>query len=336
MSMSYCENCDKEVDTIIIHKNETIPVYGEDISVDADVLTCAVCGEELYCEELDNATLLKAYDTYRKKHKLLMPDEIKKIREQYGLSQRGFANLLNWGDKTIRRYEGGALQDKAHNSLLLFLRNPENMKAYLENNEVNISDSQRAKLLVRIDALEDTPLQKAYSMIGSCFSLEPSLQNGYHAFDFEKFCAMVVFFASVIPGLMQVKLLKLLNYSDMLYFKENGISISGTRYVHAPYGPVPDKYKTLFDMMENEHVAHIEIEVGEMYEKHLIVLDCVASDYLTFLSDNEKAVMNRVYEKFKDFGSSAISNYSHGEEGYKNTEMGEVISYNYAKSITFD
>ena len=62
---------------------------------------CAECGEELFCEKLDSATLVNAYNEYRRRHKLLLPEEIKKIREQYGLSQRSFAKLLNWGDKTI-------------------------------------------------------------------------------------------------------------------------------------------------------------------------------------------------------------------------------------------
>lgn len=47
-------------------------------------------------QELDSATLVSAYNEYRRRHKLLLPEEIKKIREQYGLSQRSFAKLLNW------------------------------------------------------------------------------------------------------------------------------------------------------------------------------------------------------------------------------------------------
>ena len=46
------------------------------------------------------------------------------------------SKLLNWGDKTIHRYENGSIQGKAHNSLLLFLRDPGNMRLYLTENEV--------------------------------------------------------------------------------------------------------------------------------------------------------------------------------------------------------
>lgn len=133
----YCEKCGREVETRIITKRESYDVYGEAIEVDAQILVCVECKEEFYSEELDNATSVWAYNEYRRRHKLLFPEEIKRIREQYGLSQRSFAKLLNWGDKTICRYENGSIQDKAHNSLLIFLREPENMRSYLTENEVS-------------------------------------------------------------------------------------------------------------------------------------------------------------------------------------------------------
>ena len=122
--IKYCEECGKKVETKIETKRETYEVCGEKIEVEAQVLVCAECGEEFFCEELDNVTLVNAYNEYRKRHKLLMPDEIEKIREQYGLSQRSFAKLLNWGDKTVHRYENGSIQDKAHNSMMVFLKEP--------------------------------------------------------------------------------------------------------------------------------------------------------------------------------------------------------------------
>ena len=149
----YCEECGKEVETKVISKKETYEVLGENIEVQAQVLVCADCSAEFYCEELDDATLTNAYNEYRKKHKLLLPTEIKQIRELYGLSQRGFAKLLNWGDKTIHRYENGSIQDKAHNSLLLFLRTPENMKFYLSENENSLDEKHLSKLSVLVNKL---------------------------------------------------------------------------------------------------------------------------------------------------------------------------------------
>lgn len=145
----FCEHCDKEVETRIVTREETYKVYGEKVSVNTKVMVCAECGQDLYNRELDSQTLNKVYDIYRKRHKLLSPEEIKEIRNQYGLSQREFAKVLNWGDKTIYRYENNSLQDKAHNSILILLKDPRNMLQYLRMNEVSLSDESKKRLMNR-------------------------------------------------------------------------------------------------------------------------------------------------------------------------------------------
>lgn len=332
MMKKYCEECGREVKTKIVIKKENYKVCGEDIEVEAKILTCAECGEEFFCEELDNATLLNLYNEYRKRHKLLLPEEIKQIREKYGLSQRSFAKLLNWGDKTIHRYENGSIQDKAHNSLLIFLREPENMRMYICENEFTLSERQKDKLIERIDELEQNQKKKqGKQVLETLFQKEPSIENGFRTLDFEKLCAMVVFFACKCEGLLKVKLLKLLNYSDMIFYKENGVSISGAQYIHLPYGPVLQNYDVLFGMMEAEKYIHIDVEFMEGYEKHKVIPGCDVP--CGILEAQEIEVLERIYRKFADFGSAEISDYSHKEKGYRETKKGEVISYAYAKDI---
>ena len=328
----YCEECGREVETKVITKRESYDVCGESIEVDAQILVCAECGEEFYCEELDNATLIRAYNEYRRRHKLLLPEEIKKIREQYGLSQRSFAKLLNWGDKTICRYENGSIQDKAHNSLLLFLREPENMRTYLTENEIVLDERQKAKLLDTVDKLEqDKEYRAGRRFFEIFFSRIPSEENGFKGFDYEKLCAMVLFFAHKSTGLLKTKLMKLLNYSDMVFYKENGISISGLKYAHLPYGPVPDNFDIILGKMAADHLAHIEVIYDGAYEKHQVIPECDVPEGV--LSDSEVEMLNRIYEKFKSFGSVEISDYSHKEKGYNATKTGQIISYAYAMDI---
>ena len=331
----YCEECNKEVETKIITKKETYNVYGEQIEVEAQIRVCIECGEEFFCEELDNATLIIAYNEYRRKHKLLLPEEIKKIREQYGLSQRSFAKLLNWGDKTICRYENGSIQDKAHNSLLLFLKDPGNMRTYLLENEVLLDERQKNKLLNTVDRLEkDTKYKDENEFLNSFFSHKPCEDNGFKGFDYEKLCAMVLFFDNKSTELLKTKLMKLLNYSDMIYYKENGVSMSGLKYAHLPYGPVPEKFDMLLGKMEADQIAHIDINYENGYEKHQVIPECDIPENI--FSPEELEVLERIYTKFKDFGSVDISNYSHKEKGYCDTKTGEIISYAYAKDIQLD
>ena len=331
----YCEVCGKEVETRIITKREEYDVCGDNIAVDAQVLTCAECGEELFCEEWDNATLVNAYNEYRKKHKLLLPDEIAEIRKQYGLSQRGLAKLLNWGDKTICRYENGSIQDRAHNSMLLFLREPENMRTYLTDNEVSLSLKQRDKLLAIVERLEQNDEYRAgRRLLSYYFSSAPSEENGFRAFDYDKFCAMVLYFANKRSELLKTKLMKLLNYSDMIFYKENGISISGAKYAHLPYGPVPDNFDMLLGMMAADKVAHVEVLNDNGYEKHQVIPDEKMPEGV--LAEDEIKVLERIYKKFKNFGSADISEYSHKEKGYAETKKGEIISYKYAMEMELE
>ena len=330
--MDYCEVCEREVETKIITRNQVFNVCGEDIEIAAQVMVCAECGEELFNEELDSATLINAYNEYRRRHKLLLPEEIRKIREQYGLSQRSFAKLLNWGDKTIRRYENGAVQDRAHNSLLLFLREPENMRTYLTENEVALDEKQIARLLETVEKLEqDTDFRVGRRYFDLFFSKVPCEENGFKGFDYEKLCAMVLFFAHKSAGLLKTKLMKLLNYSDMIFYKENGLSISGLKYAHLPYGPVPDNFDMILGKMAADHIAHIEVLYDGAYENHQVVPECDVPEGA--LTDEEIEVLERIYEKFKNFGSVEISNYSHREKGYNATKTGQIISYAYAMDI---
>ena len=66
----YCEKCGREVETKIVTKREAYDVRGETVEVDAQVLVCTECGEEFFCEELDNDTLERVYKEYHRRQDL--------------------------------------------------------------------------------------------------------------------------------------------------------------------------------------------------------------------------------------------------------------------------
>ncbi len=118
MEKLYCLNCDNFVDTKIIEKEEIGEVKGVPITCKVKVRICAVCDCEVLDADLEDQNLDLYFTEYRKIKKLLQPDEIKEIRQKYGLSQTSFARLLGFGDKTITRYENGSIQDVAHDNLI--------------------------------------------------------------------------------------------------------------------------------------------------------------------------------------------------------------------------
>ncbi len=329
--MYYCECCGKMVPTEVVKKREVFHVFHDEIEVVSNVRVCGNCKEEIYDEKLDSETQEEVFRIYRGKHKLLSKNEIIQIRKQYGLSQRNFAKLLNWGDKTVRRYEQGSLPDRTHNSLLHFLKVPENMESYLEENETMIDEKIKQKILDRIAEDNSGTLRSVSMVIDHYIRPECSIETGYMPFDFEKISAMVQYFASQSREMLKVKLMKLLHYADMQFFKENGTSISGSRYVHYPYGPVPYNYDLLLGLMNAEGEIKTEIRNDGNYEKHVIV--AIVKNWDDVLAANEIDMLRRVYDFFRDYTSSQIAEYSHHEEGYRETAQGEVISYLYADKL---
>ena len=69
------------------------------------------------------------------------------------------------------------------------------------------------------------------------------------------------------------------------------------------------------------------------YERHQVIPE--RKEYEALLTREEMEVLERVCDKFADYGSVEISNYSHQEVGYQETKQGEAISYAYAKQIEF-
>ena len=96
--------------------------------------------------DYDDDNLRKAYAKYRSTHGLLQPDEIKTIREQYGVSQVTFARIIGVGDKTIARYENGSLQDEAINNLIMLAQDPKNFSLLLDKNEHLIAHDEVKRL----------------------------------------------------------------------------------------------------------------------------------------------------------------------------------------------
>lgn len=101
-----------------------LPVNGEEVSVPSAVhLRCPKC-QEVVLRFSDSKRLQEdAIAIYRKKHGLLSADEIRGIRERFGLTQSELAHLLHLGANTISRWEAGRnVQTEAMEMLLRLIR----------------------------------------------------------------------------------------------------------------------------------------------------------------------------------------------------------------------
>ena len=96
------------------------PVNGEEIAVaESPHLICPKCHEVVL--RFDDARKLRhrALESYRQMYGLLSADDIRSIRERFGLTQAELARLLRLGANTISRWEAARNVQTASMDMLL-------------------------------------------------------------------------------------------------------------------------------------------------------------------------------------------------------------------------
>ena len=75
----------------------------------------------------------------------LTPEEIRRIRDKYRLSQQSFARLLGIGEASMARYEGGSTPTRANANLIRAAEKPSFMRDCLERDGDLIPCAQRER-----------------------------------------------------------------------------------------------------------------------------------------------------------------------------------------------
>lgn len=172
------------------------------------------------------------------------------------------------------------------------------------------------------DAIGDVPVFET-----AAATEVPDVFTGRRTFSFEKLAAMIDYVAYRGTNVYKTKLNKLLFYSDFIHFHLSGASISGSRYVHLPYGPVPERYEGVLAKLSA--VDTITIEKRGEYQ----LIKGWNDPIIGTLSNEEKRTLDLVLEKLGTMTSSELTRQSHREKAYKFTKLGEPIAYEYAKFL---
>lgn len=173
--------------------------------------------------------------------------------------------------------------------------------------------------------LDEAETKNAPARVAVAPAETPTVFSGNRVFSLEKMAAMISHIAAATSDLYKTKLNKLLFYADFINYNSYGHSISGSRYIHLPYGPVPDAYEDTLDTLNHYGV----IDVMKQNSADLIrVGDNSAKQFLTA---EETATLDWVLAKYGSMSASQLTEISHREKAYKNTKTGEEIAYEYAK-----
>jgi len=317
------------------HREQKIEIRGDMISVEVPSFSCTVCDSEWEMLESDYDYLDTAYRIYRQRHQLLQPEEIRDLRKRHSLTQGELARLLGWGLVTLNRYENGALQDQAHDSAIRMLKDPVNMYKLLKQRPDALEQVKRHQVQKKLKSLLNDTMESC--LIAPYFDNPPSIESGLSEFSLAKCLNMILFLCK--DGIYKTKLNKEMFYADFKHLKDFGKSITGPKYNHAPFGPVPLMYTVLIgSLIEKRKISVKEIPYSGTDARGD---DIVAEQYdaaescpqLSIFSDSELQTILSVKSFFSSFSSRKITSYSHEEPAYQQTREFETISYEYAREL---
>lgn len=292
---------------------------------------CEDTREEFTDVELDQLNVNQLYNQYREKYSIPFPDEIKAIRDKYGVSASKMSEILGFGANSYRQYEGDDIPNVANGRLILAAEDPDEFKKFLTASAGVLSEKEYEKFLVRVNAIIEEENKYAWDKIylGQIFTHhKPTEFTGYRIPSLEKIAHTISYFTNHVDHLWKTKLNKLLFYSDFLHYKRTGYSICGIAYRAIQLGPVPAEYDKLYLKLLDDKkfdVEFIEFKENGYYGEAL-------KNKIEFNQDlfitTELKVLDEVINKLAKKSSTEIVEISHHEKAWiENEDKRAMISY---------
>jgi putative zinc finger/helix-turn-helix YgiT family protein len=198
----------------------TPDIKGVEVEVVVPAFVCIKCNASLMDDDQMSQFRRAAADEYRRTNHLLTSEEIVKFRSLMGMSQSAFANYLNVGEASVKRWETYFVQDVGQDEHIRLKCD----EAYAEYNALAVQWK----------------------------SHPPDKFSGNRRFSWELFKQAVRYLISFARSPLFLN--KALFYADFKHYQLYGKSITGARYAHLEYGPCPQQYENLIYYMLHQGV----------------------------------------------------------------------------------
>ena len=111
---------------------------------------CVDTGRTFTTNELDTKSLRQVYDQYCRRHGIPTREEIRTIRERYGLSTTAMSAILGLGENQYRLYEEGTILSESAGKLIRLAQDKTNMLRLLEISRAALSPKEYERFLESI------------------------------------------------------------------------------------------------------------------------------------------------------------------------------------------
>ena len=309
-------------ETTLTYRKEMFPVVYH-------YYLCEDSGERFTDDTLDTINIVQVQNQYREKYGIPFAEDIKRIREKYGVSASKISEILGLGTNTYRLYEVGEMPSVANGRLILSVKEPLEFIKQVEASSHLLTEKEKEKYLLKAKNLHQQEQNNSWNRLFEqrIFSKQvPDEYTGYKEPDLDKIAQVISCFSGNTT-LYKTKLNKLLFYSDFYAYKTTGFSITGISYKAIPFGPVPAEYDKLYIRLCDDQklsINQVLFTNGNYGEQIKASVDFDPG----LFKPAELEALNNVVNVFGNKNTEEIVMISHAEKAWiENEKDKKFISY---------
>lgn len=259
----------------------------EQYTVHVRYCLCEDSGEQFTMEGQDDFVLNQIYNQYRLSHGIPFPDEIKALRERYGLNYAQMSRILGFGTNQWKLYEQGVVPSESNGKMIIAIREKQCMLSLLEASRAEFKPADYDRVKTSIMSAENAgamPIEHAL-FYGHT---ERGMMNGFTEMNVDKLQSMILYLigregGSICPSKLNLEMF----YADFLHFRRHSKGISGLQYHMSENGPAPQHYDTIYDNVvgvKKESTVTRDFETVRLCSTALVEQSCLTKEEMDTLS----------------------------------------------------
>lgn len=134
----------------LVEEKATTTYRGEEFDYTRRYYRCDDTGIAFTDDETDAWSLEQIYSQYREKYGIPAPEEIKAIREQYGLSATTMSKILGIGDNQYGLYENGEMPTKNIGRMIATIKDKNIFSMYVDMAKNQFTEKENNRIREKV------------------------------------------------------------------------------------------------------------------------------------------------------------------------------------------